>query len=60
MVFGTVNANLRHYRAGADALARADKGWLSGLISRREPLDNWREALVRRPDDIEVVVDFTL
>jgi hypothetical protein len=28
------------------------------LISRREPLDNWREALVRRPDDIKVVIEF--
>lgn len=60
VVFGTVNANLRHYRAAAEALARADKGWLAGLISRREPLDNWRAALVRRPDDIKVVIDFTL
>src|SRR6478735_4416198 len=28
VVFGSVNANRRHYQAAADALARADKGWL--------------------------------
>ena len=27
-VFGTVNANLRHYQMAADALARADRAWL--------------------------------
>jgi threonine dehydrogenase-like Zn-dependent dehydrogenase len=57
-VFGTVNANRRHYRAAAEALAKADKDWLSGLITRRVPLDRWREALEVRPDDIKVVLDF--
>ena len=27
-VFGSVNANLRHYQMAADALARADRAWL--------------------------------
>lgn len=58
-VFGTVNANRRHYAAAADALAKADKGWLAGLITRRVPLDRWREALESRPGDIKVVLDFT-
>ena len=58
VVFGTVNANRRHYHLAADALARADQKWLSGLITRRVPLDRWREALERRPDDIKVVLDF--
>ena len=58
LVFGTVNANRRHYRAAAEALAKADKDWLSGLITRRVPLDRWREALERKPDDIKVVLDF--
>jgi glucose 1-dehydrogenase len=57
-VFGTVNANRAHYRAAADALAKADRGWLKGLISRRVPLEHWHEAPERRPDDITVVIEF--
>ena len=44
VVFGSVNANRRHYRAAADALAKADKDWLGRLITRRVPLDRWQEA----------------
>lgn len=33
-VFGSVNANRRHYAAAAGALAKADKTWLAGLITR--------------------------
>jgi len=58
VVFGSVNANRRHYRAAAEALAKADKNWLARLISRRVPLSRWREAFEQRPDDIKVVVDF--
>jgi len=59
VVFGSVNANRRHYRAAADALAKADKSWLSRLISRRVPLSRWREAFTSQDDDIKVVVDFS-
>ena len=38
VVVGSVNANLRHYQAAADALAAADVGWLRRLITRRVPL----------------------
>jgi threonine dehydrogenase-like Zn-dependent dehydrogenase len=58
VVFGSVNANRRHYEMAADALARADKAWLTRLISRRVPLSQWQQALERRPDDIKVIVDF--
>jgi threonine dehydrogenase-like Zn-dependent dehydrogenase len=59
-VFGTVNANRMHYRRAAEALAKADKTWLSRLISRRVPLDRWQEILERREGDIKVVLDFTM
>jgi threonine dehydrogenase-like Zn-dependent dehydrogenase len=59
VVFGSVNANLRHYRAAADALAKADKSWLSRLITRRVPLDRWKEAFERRPGDVKTIVDFS-
>jgi len=57
VVFGSVNANRRHYEAAADALARADRDWLRAVVTRRVPLDRWAEALERRPDDVKVVVD---
>jgi glucose 1-dehydrogenase len=57
-VFGTVNANRRHYEMAADALARADKDWLGRLITRRVPLARWSEALEHRKGDIKVVIDF--
>jgi threonine dehydrogenase-like Zn-dependent dehydrogenase len=59
VVFGSVNANRRHYRAAADALAKADKAWLSRLITRRVPLDRWHEAFEPRADDVKTVLDFS-
>jgi threonine dehydrogenase-like Zn-dependent dehydrogenase len=58
VVFGSVNANRRHYDAAAEALARADRRSLERLITRRVPLERWSEALERRSDDIKVVVEF--
>jgi threonine dehydrogenase-like Zn-dependent dehydrogenase len=58
IVVGTVNANRRHYRAAAEALARADKSWLEGLITRRVPVSSFADALEKRPDDVKVVVTF--
>jgi threonine dehydrogenase-like Zn-dependent dehydrogenase len=60
VVFGSVNANRRHYELAAKSLAEADKTWLDRLISRRVPLANWHEALEHRRDDIKVVIDFRL
>jgi threonine dehydrogenase-like Zn-dependent dehydrogenase len=59
VVFGSVNANRRHYEAAARALAGADPAWLSRLITRRVPLERWREALERRPDDVKPVIDLS-
>jgi threonine dehydrogenase-like Zn-dependent dehydrogenase len=56
-VVGSVNANRRHYEAAADALARADKGWLGRMISRTVPLQRFGEAFDRRSDDIKVVIE---
>jgi threonine dehydrogenase-like Zn-dependent dehydrogenase len=58
VVFGSVNANRRHYRAAADALGKADKSWLGRLISRRVSLSRWRGAFEKKDDDIKVVVEF--
>lgn len=59
VLFGTVNAGRRHWDRAAAALAAADPGWLSGLITRRVPSICWTEALDRQPEDIKVVVDLT-
>ncbi len=56
-VVGSVNANRLHYQAAAEALAKADKGWLGKMITRTVPLDRFEEAFARRPDDIKVVIE---
>ena len=58
VVVGSVNANKRHWFKGGEALARADRDWLSKLISRRERPENFAHALERKPDDIKVVIQF--
>jgi threonine dehydrogenase-like Zn-dependent dehydrogenase len=58
LVVGTVNANKRHWYKGGQALARADRSWLSRLISRCESPENFDNALQRKPDDIKVVIQF--
>lgn len=58
VIFGSVNANLAHYRAAAQALAASDPDWLDRIINRRTPLARWAEAYERRPGDVKVIVDF--
>lgn len=60
-VIGTVNANLDHYRAAADALARADAGWLGRVVTRRLPLEDALEAFGEQPegagrDEVKTVI----
>ncbi len=59
VIVGSVNANKRHWFKGGEALARADRQWLSKLISRKERPENLVQALQRRPDDIKVVIQFS-
>ena len=58
VVFGTVNANRRHYYRAAKVLAAADPEWLARLITRTVAPDDFADALRRRPDDIKVVLEF--
>ena len=58
VIFGSVNANRRHWEAAQQALRDADNSWLAGLISRKEPLSNWNSVLDRKPNDIKVVIQF--
>ena len=58
VMFGSVNANRGHFEAGAEALKKANKDWLEKLITRREPLENWAQAIARHPDDIKTIIQF--
>jgi threonine dehydrogenase-like Zn-dependent dehydrogenase len=59
VIFGSVNANRRHYEAASEALGRADKSWLEGLITRRVGLGDLGHAFERQRDDVKVVIDLT-
>jgi threonine dehydrogenase-like Zn-dependent dehydrogenase len=59
VLFGSVNANRRHYEKAAEALAKADPAWLGRLISRRVPLADWEDALHHRPDDVKTVIELS-
>ena len=58
VLFGSVNANRRHYYRAAKVLARAERSWLDQLVTRRVDPDDVDRALTRSPDDIKVVVEF--
>jgi threonine dehydrogenase-like Zn-dependent dehydrogenase len=57
VVFGSVNANRRHYLLGVDALTAAPRSWLDATITRRVPLARWSDALRPHPGDVKVVLD---
>jgi threonine dehydrogenase-like Zn-dependent dehydrogenase len=59
VIFGSVNANRKHWEMAERSLKQADPKWLAELISRREPLSHWQNALAKQKDDIKVVIDFT-
>jgi glucose 1-dehydrogenase len=58
VVFGSVNANRNHYEQAIAALSNADRGWLQRVVTRRVPLERWREALERQPGDVKTVLVF--
>jgi threonine dehydrogenase-like Zn-dependent dehydrogenase len=58
VVFGSVNANRRHYEAAAQALARAERSWLERFITRKCVLDRFQEAYAKTSDDVKTVLVF--
>jgi glucose 1-dehydrogenase len=58
VLFGSVNANRRHYYRAAKVLATADRSWLEQLVTRRARPDQAQQALQREPDDIKVIMEF--
>lgn len=58
-VFGSVNANRRHYEAAVDALGQGDPTWLDRLITRRVSLDEWPSAFHKEPTGVKSVIEFS-
>ena len=59
VVFGSVNANKRHFEQAVAALCAADRDWLGKLITRIVPFETWTDALEKGDDDIKSVVEFS-
>ncbi len=57
VVFGSINANRRHWEQAASALGAAELGWLERIITRRVPLASGADALAVREGDVKVVVE---
>jgi threonine dehydrogenase-like Zn-dependent dehydrogenase len=58
IVIGSVNANKRHWYKAAEALARADRSWLAGLITGRERPEDFAKALARGSHHVKVIIQF--
>ena len=58
VVFGSVNANRRHYEDAAWALGRAERRWLERVITRKVELGNWHEAYEKHEHDVKTVLCF--
>ncbi len=57
LVFGSVNANRGHWEAAAEALADADRAWLTRLLTRTVPLDDYQQAFRHDDTDVKVVLE---
>lgn len=60
VVFGSVNANRRHYEMAVQALAQADHTWLQRVANRRVPLHQWHEATTRGPNDVKTLIQLAV
>ena len=60
VVFGTVNANRRHFDSGAKHLSEIEARWpglLSRVITSRLPMDRFAEGFQRSPAHVKTVVE---
>jgi len=60
VVFGTVNANRRHFESGAQHLKEIEVRWpvlLSRIITTRVPIAQFAEGVLRGPNDVKKVVE---
>jgi threonine dehydrogenase-like Zn-dependent dehydrogenase len=62
LVFGTVNANRRHFESAARLLGAAVRKWpgiLEQIVTRRVSVDKFADGFSRQPDDIKTVISFS-
>ncbi len=62
VVFGTVNANRRHFESGVRHLQEIEARWpglLSRMITRRLPLTEFARAFERSPDHVKSIVEIS-
>ncbi|MGO9560836.1 MAG: glucose 1-dehydrogenase [Acidimicrobiales bacterium] len=59
-IVGSVNANRRHYEDAAAALAKANIEWLSQLVTRKVPIEDFAQAFDRQADDVKVVIQISV
>lgn len=62
VVFGTVNANRRHFDSGVRHLLEIEARWpglLSRMITRRLPLTEFARAFERSPDHVKSIVEIS-
>lgn len=53
---GVVSSGREHFLAAHEALERADRGWLEGLLTSVVPLERYAEALAGGSDTIKAVI----
>jgi threonine dehydrogenase-like Zn-dependent dehydrogenase len=58
VLFGTVNANRRHYEEAARLLESTERTWLERVIDRRLPVAEWERAYRKEPDTVKTVIEF--
>lgn len=56
VVFGSVNANRRHYQMAVEALNKADPSWLRRITNKTVSLTDWQAAFNRGPDDVKALI----
>jgi threonine dehydrogenase-like Zn-dependent dehydrogenase len=60
IVYGVVNSNKGHFEAGIQHFDEFEKRWpdlLPKLITRRLPMESYKEALVREPEGIKTILE---
>lgn len=62
LIFGTVNSNRKHFESGIKHMEEFNKKWphvLEKFITRREDLNNFKEAFRKESNDIKVVIELS-
>jgi glucose 1-dehydrogenase len=58
VIIGTINSNRQHFQAAHEALLKADRGWLEGLLTEHVPLHAWQSAFTAGPENVKTIIRF--